>query len=344
MNRFLITGGAGFIGSHLAEALLGRGDQVTIIDDLSTGRFENVEHLVGRPLFGFAIDTINNETVLDRLASQSDVIVHLAAAVGVELVVQFPVHTIATNVGGTEAVLRAARRYRLKTLIASTSEVYGKGARVPFGEDDDVLLGPTCRHRWAYAATKMVDEFLGLAYHREYGLPVIAFRLFNTVGPRQTGRYGMVMPRFVAAALRDQPIRVFGDGTQRRCFGHVQDVVRAIVALADAPQAVGQVFNVGTAEEVSILDLARRVIALTCSRSEIVTVPYDEAYPDGFEDMIRRVPDTTRIRQAVGWSPQHSLDDIIRDVAAWLRQKGDEVDQGKNQRGRMDTIRGVTRG
>lgn len=322
MARFLITGGAGFIGSHLTEALLARGDQVAALDDLSTGCFENVEHLAGHPHFSLAVDTVSSEMVLDRLASQSDVIVHLAAAVGVELVVQSPVRTIATNIGGTEAVLQAARRYRLKTLLASSSEVYGKGTRVPFGEDDDVLLGPTCRHRWAYAATKMVDEFLGLAYHREYGLPVTVFRLFNIVGPRQTGRYGMVMPRFVAAALCDQPIRVFGDGTQRRCFGHVQDAVRAIVALADAPQAVGQVFNVGTAEEVSVLDLARRVIALTCSRSEIVTVPYDEAYPDGFEDMARRVPDTTRIRQAVGWVPQHSLDDIIRDVAEWLKQKG----------------------
>jgi UDP-glucose 4-epimerase len=318
MTRFLITGGAGFIGSHLAEVLLERGDRVAILDNLSTGCFENIAHLASHPHSDFAIDEIGNEIVLDRLASQCDVIVHLAATVGVELVVKSAVCTITTNIGGTEAVLRVARRYRAKTLIASSSEVYGKGVRVPFCEDDDVLLGPTCRHRWAYAASKMIDEFLGMAYHREYGLPVVCFRLFNTVGPRQTGRYGMVMPRFVGASLAGRPLNVYGDGTQTRCFCHVRDVVRAIIALVDAPSAVGQVFNVGGREEISILALARRVIELTGSQSEIVFVPYQEAYGVGFEDMARRVPDTTRIQRVVGWTPQYSLDDAILDIARSL--------------------------
>jgi UDP-glucose 4-epimerase len=320
--RFLITGGAGFIGSHLAEALLARGDTVTIIDNLSTGRFENVQHLVSNPRFGSAIDSITTETVLDRLASQCDILIHLAATVGVELVVRSPVQTILTNVDGTEVVLRTARRYRAKTLIASSSEVYGKGARIPFHEDDDVLLGPTCRARWAYAASKMIDEFLGMAYHHEYGLPVMSFRLFNTVGPRQVGRYGMVMPRFVSAALAGKTLQVYGDGMQTRCFCHVRDVVRAIIALAQEPTAVGRVFNIGSTDPISILDLARRVIALTHSSSDIVFVPYDQAYAEGFEDMARRVPDTSRIQQAVGWKPQSTLDDIILDVARWLNETG----------------------
>lgn len=322
MARFLITGGAGFIGSHLAEALLARGDTVTIIDNLSTGRFENVQHLVSNPRFGSAIDSITTETVLDRLASQCDILIHLAATVGVELVVRSPVQTILTNVDGTEVVLRTARRYRAKTLIASSSEVYGKGARIPFHEDDDVLLGPTCRARWAYAASKMIDEFLGMAYHHEYGLPVMSFRLFNTVGPRQVGRYGMVMPRFVSAALAGKTLQVYGDGMQTRCFCHVRDVVRAIIALAQEPTAVGRVFNIGSTDPISILDLARRVIALTHSSSDIVFVPYDQAYAEGFEDMARRVPDTSRIQQAVGWKPQSTLDDIILDVARWLNETG----------------------
>jgi UDP-glucose 4-epimerase len=323
VTSVLITGGAGFIGSHLSEALLARGDKVTIIDDLSTGRFENVEHLVAHPRFHFAIDSIANEAVLDRLASECEVIVHLAAAVGVKLVVQHPVRTITTNVGGTEAVLRAARRYRAKTLIASTSEVYGKGLRLPFHEEDDVLLGATSRHRWAYAASKLVDEFLGLAYHREYGLPVVLFRLFNTVGPRQVGRYGMVMPRFVGAALAGETLSVYGDGTQSRCFCHVEDAVRAIVALSQAPAASGRVFNVGATEPIAIAQLAQRVIDLTDSTSQIAFVPYEEAYPEGFEDMQRRQPDISRIRRLVGWVPERSLDEIILDVANWLRERGD---------------------
>jgi len=315
LTRVLITGGAGFIGSHLAEAFLARGNRVTVIDDLSTGRFENIAHLTSNSQFGFAIDSIENDVVLDRLASQADLIVHLAAVVGVRLVVESPVDTIVTNIDGTAAVLHAARRYRTKTLIASTSEVYGKGAQVPFHEEDDVLLGPTSRSRWSYAASKMVDEFLGLAYARQYGMSIVLFRLFNTVGPRQTGRYGMVMPRFVQAALAGEPLQVYGDGTQTRCFCHVADAVRAIVGLSGEPQAVGRVFNVGATEEIAILDLAKRVVELLDSTSEIVLVPYERAYKPGFEDMARRVPDISRIGQLIGWRPERSLDQIILDVA-----------------------------
>lgn len=319
MTRYMITGGAGFIGSHLCEALLEAGHQVWAIDDLSTGQRENVAHLLKHHGFSLIVEDICNLEALERLARECEVIVHLAAVVGVDKVLNEPVRTLETNLGGTEAVLKVARQHGLKTLIASTSEVYGKGVRVPFREDDDVLLGPTDKHRWAYAASKMVDEFMGLAYYREYGLPVVIFRLFNTVGPRQTGRYGMVLPRFVRAALHNEPLRVFGDGQQSRCFGHVKDAVRAIMALADAPQAVGQVFNVGSTEEISIMGLAQRVIALTGSRSAIELVPYEQAYPDGYEDMRRRVPDITRIRETVGWEPRHSLDQIIHDVAESLR-------------------------
>jgi UDP-glucose 4-epimerase len=320
VTRVLITGGAGFIGSHLADALLSRGDEVTIVDDLSTGSFDNIAHLRSNPRFSFAIDTIEHESVLDRLASQSDVIIHLAAVVGVQLVVESPVQTITTNVNGTEAVLEAARRYRAKALIASTSEVYGKGVQIPFREEDDVLLGATSRHRWAYAASKMVDEFLGLAYHHQYGLPVVLVRLFNTVGPRQTGRYGMVMPRFVGAALTGETLHVYGDGTQTRCFCHVKDTVQAIIGLAGEASAVGRVFNIGTTEEISILSLAQRIIELLESHSKIEFVPYAQAYEKGFEDMARRVPDIARIHQAIGWAPWHSLDDIILDVADALRE------------------------
>lgn len=318
--RVLITGGMGFVGSHLAEALLEKGYQVTVVDNLSTGRFENIEHLLGHPQFHFAIDDITNEPVLDRLVSQCDLIFHMAAAVGVKLIVEHPVHTVETNVRGTEVVLKAALRYRVKVLIASTSEVYGKGNRIPFAEDDDVVLGATRNNRWAYAASKMVDEFLGLAYYQEKKLPVVVFRLFNTVGPRQTGQYGMVVPRFVQAALQGKPIQVYGDGEQSRCFMHVHDAVDAIMRLAEYPEAVGQVFNIGATESVTILELAQRVLqhvgATRNGHEPIVYVPYEQAYAAGFEDMRRRVPDISKINRTIGWKPTHTLDEILRDVIA----------------------------
>ncbi len=322
--RALITGGAGFIGSHLAETLLAEGHSVTIIDNLSTGHFANIEHLVGRPGFHFAIDSITNEIVLDRLASECDTIFHLAAAVGVELIVRRPVYTIETNVMGTEAVLRAARRYRAYVLVASTSEVYGKGSRVPFSEDDDVLIGPTSRNRWAYAASKMVDEFLALAYYHELGMPVTVLRYFNTVGPRQTGQYGMVVPRLVGQALRGEPLTVFGNGQQSRCFSDVQDVVRATILLAQHPQAVGQVFNIGTTREITIAGLAELILSVLApdaartDHERIRYVPYAEAYAPGFEDMQRRVPDTSKIQRLLDWSPRVPLEETIRRVAAAL--------------------------
>jgi UDP-glucose 4-epimerase len=321
MVRALITGGAGFIGSHLAEALLKQGHQVTVIDNLSTGRFENIEPLTQNPNFRFAIETITNTTVMDRLVSECDVIYHLAAAVGVSLIVSNPIHVIETNVGGTEIVLQTARRYRKKVLIASTSEVYGKGNHVPFSEGDDSIMGPTTKSRWSYATSKALDEFLALAYHKEAGLPVVIFRLFNTVGPRQRGHYGMVIPRFVQWALAGEPIRVYGDGQQSRCFANVSDAVRAIIGLAECEQAVGEVFNIGTQEEITILELARKVKERTNSPSEIVFIPYQEAYEAGFEDMRRRVPDITKIRQMIGWEPQKNLDQTLDEIIAYFRER-----------------------
>jgi UDP-glucose 4-epimerase len=312
--RYLITGGAGFIGSHLCELLLNAGHRVVAIDDLSTGRIANIAHLQPLPHFQFVRETIQNAQVLDRLTSESDVVVHLAAAVGVQLIVEDPVRTIRTNIMGTEAVLEAAHRYGCKVLIASTSEVYGKGVRVPFCEDDDRLMGATSRSRWAYAESKAVDEFLGLAYYHQFGHPVVIMRFFNTVGPRQTGRYGMVVPRFVRAALRGEPLAVYGDGTQSRCFADVADVTRAVVALAEQPQAVGEVFNVGTTEEITIRGLAERVVALADSRSEIVQVPYDQAYGPGFEDMQRRVPSIDKIAALIDYAPKYMLDDTLLRV------------------------------
>jgi len=308
---WFVTGAAGFIGSHLVDALLARGNRVLGLDNLSTGRLQNIEHALAHPRFHFARASLSDEIVLDRLASEADVIVHLAAVVGVELIVERPTHTIETNVMGTEAVLRTALRYRNRVLLASTSEVYGKGSKIPFAEDDDIVLGPTSKSRWGYAASKMIDEFLGLAYHHEHGLDVVPFRLFNTAGPRQTGRYGMVIPRFVGQALRGEPITIFGDGTQRRCFCDVNDVVRAIVGLAEHPDAAGRVFNIGGHEEVTIRQLAERVKSVADSLSEIVYVPYAEAYATGFEDMHRRVPDTTRIHQLLGWSAEIPLDETL---------------------------------
>jgi UDP-glucose 4-epimerase len=314
--RALITGGAGFIGSHLSERLLDEGHQVTVIDDLSTVAFENIAHLKGRPGFTYTIDTVTNEPLLAELVDQCDVVFHLAAAVGVKLIVEAPVRTIETNVHGTEVVLRAAARKHKLVIIASTSEVYGKSVDVPFREDGDLALGPTNKHRWAYACSKAIDEFLALAYHHERKLPVIVVRFFNTVGPRQTGRYGMVVPNFVRQALDGQPITVFGDGNQTRCFTYVGDVVDALVKLCQEPRAIGEVYNLGNEEEVSIRELAERVKASTGSASPIVTIPYDQAYESGFEDMPRRVPDISKVRALIGFEPKVKLDEILRLVIA----------------------------
>jgi len=318
----LITGGAGFIGAHLTRALLERGDRVAVLDNLSTGSIENIRAFAHHPLYSFAIDDLRNELVLDRLASEADAIVHLAAAVGVQLVVERPTETIETNVLGTHAVLAAARRYRCRTLLASTSEVYGKGVKVPFAEDDDLLLGASSRSRWSYAASKLLDEFLGLAAHREYDLPVTVVRFFNTVGPGQTGRYGMVVPRFVRAALQGAPIPVYGDGDQSRCFCHVRDTVRAVIDLLDLPDKTsGEIYNIGSGQEVTINELAQTVIDRTESASSIQYIPYSEAYAPGFEDMRRRVPDTGKVHAAIGWAPKYNLNQILDDVIEFERPR-----------------------
>lgn len=320
--RYLITGGAGFIGGHLSEALVAAGHHVVAIDNLSTGRLENVAALSGNPNFQLVIETITNDNVMDRLVSECDLIVHLAAAVGVELVVHSPVHTIETNVMGTETVLKTARRYRKKVLIASTSEIYGKSEDIPYHEDADRLMGATSRSRWSYATSKALDEFLALAYYREMGLPVVIFRLFNTVGPRQRGRYGMVVPRFVRQALSGQPITVYGDGMQSRCFCDVRDVVPAIIGLAENEDAIGEVYNIGSQHEINILDLARKVKAMTESASDIVLVPYEEATQEGFEDMRRRVPDTRKVHGLLNWEPDRTLDETIGDIIRQFKQEG----------------------
>jgi UDP-glucose 4-epimerase len=319
MTHTLITGGAGFIGSHLAEALLERGDQVTVIDDLSTGRFENIAPLVGKPNFRYALETITNETVMDRLGSECDRILHLAAAVGVQLIVNDPVRTIETNVMGAEAVLRVARRYRRKVFIASTSEVYGKNNKVPFCEEDDGVFGATTRTRWAYATSKALDEFLALAYNRSYKLPVVIGRFFNTVGPRQSAQYGMVIPRFVRQAVTGDPITVFGDGNQTRCFCNVRDVVRAVLLLIENPQAEGQVFNIGSKEEISMRALAELVKKRAASSSPLEFIPYDKAYEVGFEDMRQRVPDIGKIHRVAGWEPKIPLADTLDEIIAYFR-------------------------
>jgi len=319
----LITGGAGFIGSHLADALLAEGHRVLAIDDLSTGCRENIAHLATHPQFQFTHASIEDEKALGNLVAQAKVIFHLAAAVGVKLIVEKPVQTIETNVMGTELVLRAAARQQCRVIIASSSEVYGKGSRVPFGEDDDVLLGPTSRSRWAYAASKMVDEFLGLAYFNEYETPVVSARLFNTIGPRQSGQYGMVVPRLIRQALAGEPLTVYADGSQTRCFCDVLDVVRALIGLASHQEAPGRVFNVGNTEEISILELARRIIKLTGSASTVRFIAFSEAYAPGFEDMQRRVPDISRIRELLGWRPTRSLDETLQAIINYERQKPD---------------------
>jgi UDP-glucose 4-epimerase len=313
--KALITGGAGFIGSHLAEALVRRGDQVFVLDDLSTGSIENIDPLRPNNRFRYTIDSVMNEPVTAELVDRVDVVFHLAAAVGVRLIVESPVNTIETNVHGTETVLKLANKKKKKVVLTSTSEVYGKSDVVPFREDADLVLGPTSRGRWSYACSKAIDEFLALAYHKEKRLPVVVCRLFNTVGPRQTGRYGMVIPSFVKQALLGHPITVFGDGSQRRCFADVSDVVGAILALADAPQAVGEVFNVGNdRQEVTMHELASLVRDRSRSASEIAMVPYEKAYEEGFEDMLRRVPDLSKIRRIVGYEPRVSLEGIVDRV------------------------------
>lgn len=323
-EKILVTGGAGFIGSHLCDLLLEQGHSVVAIDNLSTGRLANIAHLREHPNFQFVRETISNTLVLDRLTSEAQMVIHLAAAVGVQLIIEDPVYTIRTNIMGTEAVLDAANRYGCKVLIASTSEVYGKGVAVPFRETDDRLMGPTTHSRWAYATSKAVDEFLGLAYQAQFGLPVIVVRLFNTVGPRQTGQYGMVVPRFVRQALRSEPLSVYGDGQQTRCFSDVADVVDGITRLANQPEAVGQVFNLGATQEISILELAKRVIALTGSTSEIHFIPYSEAYAPGFDDMRRRVPSIEKISQLTGFYPRYSLDETLQRVINYERELNHE--------------------
>jgi UDP-glucose 4-epimerase len=317
--RVLITGGAGFIGSHLADAYLQRGDEVLVIDDLSTGTIDNIQHLKSNPKFHYTIDSVHNQPVTAELVDQCDVVFHLAAAVGVKLIVESPVRTIETNVRGTEVVLALANKKQKRVLIASTSEVYGLSTDVPFKEDGNLVMGATTKGRWSYACSKAIDEFLALAYWREKKLPTTIVRLFNTVGPRQTGRYGMVIPTFVKQALAGRPITVYGNGKQTRCFGYVGDVVGALIKLMDSPDSVGQVYNIGSSEEISILQLAEKVRELTQSTSEIVFVPYDDAYEEGFEDMPRRVPDTTKISQLVGFKPKMTLDGILETVISFHR-------------------------
>jgi UDP-glucose 4-epimerase len=317
--KALITGGAGFLGSHLAELLLANGDEVHVIDNLSTGSIENIEPLKGHDRFHYAIETIMNEPALAELVDRVDVVFHLAAAVGVRLIVESPVNTIETNVHGTEKVLKLANKKRKKVVLTSTSEVYGKADAVPFREDGDLVMGPTSKGRWSYACSKAIDEFLALAYHKEKRLPVVVARLFNTVGPRQSGRYGMVIPNFVKQALLGHPITVHGDGTQTRCFTYVSDVVGQLAAVAAEPAAVGEVFNVGNdREEVTILELAERVKSRTGSASEITLVPYEKAYEEGFEDMHRRVPSLDKLRALTGYEPVVHLDEILDRVIAYF--------------------------
>jgi UDP-glucose 4-epimerase len=328
----LITGGAGFIGSHLAEALLARGNDVSIIDDLSTGSMQNIEHLklpygapngsaAPLPRFRFFRDTVSNVPLLAELIGHCDIVFHLAAAVGVKLIVESAVRTIETNVRGTEIVLELANNARKKVLLTSTSEVYGKASKVPFTEDDDLVLGPTVKGRWAYACSKALDEFLAYAYWRERGLPVVIVRLFNTVGPRQTGRYGMVLPTFVRQACRNEPITIFGSGKQSRCFGYIADVIEALIGLAECESAVGNVFNIGTPTEISIEDLAHLVKELSGSTSPIAYLPYGKAYGPGFEDMPRRVPDISKIHKFIQWEPKVQLREMIESVIAFERER-----------------------
>jgi len=321
INRVLVTGGAGFIGSHLCEALLGRGHEVHVIDDLSTGRIQNIVHLQDNPRFHFTLGTILDNPALESLMPKVDRVFHLAAVVGVKKIIQQPVDTIETNILGSHNVLALAARYDKPCVVASTSEVYGKSAKHPFTEDDDVVYGPTTKRRWSYACSKAIDEFLALAYHDTHNLPVVIARLFNAAGPRQTGRYGMVLPRFVDQALRGEPITVYGDGRQTRSFAFVTDIVRALLLLADCPAAIGQVINVGNPEEVTIGELAKLVKKITRSESEIQFIPYDEAYQPGFEDMHRRIPNISKVTKLVGFKPEVKLKEIVNRVVAARRQE-----------------------
>ena len=317
--KILITGGAGFIGSHLSDKLIAEGHEVTVIDDLSTGRYANIAHLEDKPGFRLIIESVLNAGLIERLIRDTDRVYHMASAVGVRLIMEQPVKTIETIFHGTDLILKFCSRYRKRVLIPSTSEVYGKGISVPFKEDDDLLTGGTDKHRWAYACAKTLDEFLALAHWKETQLQVVVCRLFNTVGPRQTGQYGMVVPRFVHAAIRNETIEVHGDGTQSRCFGHVYDVVEGLTRLIETPECFGTVVNLGNSEECSINDLAKRAIALTGSSSQIKYISYDEAYGEGFEDMQRRVPSLEKAKRLIGYQPTRTLDDIINDVSAEFR-------------------------
>jgi len=314
--KALITGGAGFIGSHLAEALLSRGETVHAIDDLSTGRMENVRHLVGNSKFRIAVESIHNETVMDRLVSECDLIYHLAAAVGVNLIIHRPVDVIETNVLGTGMVLKLASRHLKKVLITSTSEIYGKNSKTPLNEEDDRILGPTTKSRWSYSSSKAIDEYLSMAYHRERNLEVTIVRLFNTIGPRQTGRYGMVVPRFIAQARKGEPISVYGTGQQIRCFAYVSDVVRAMIELPKHPGAAGEIFNLGNDEPIRIVELAEKVKEMTGATSDIEFIPYDQAYEKGFEDMEVRVPDLSKINALIGYRPEVCLDEGLKRIIA----------------------------
>jgi len=320
-SRALVTGGAGFIGSHLCEELAARGMMVDVIDDLSTGRLANIEHLLQGDSFHLVKDSILNEQSMTLLTERCDIVFHLAAAVGVELIVEDPVRTIETNIRGSEVVLETANRFNKKVILASTSEIYGKSEGVPFGEEDDTVLGATTQSRWSYSCSKMIDEFLALAYHKQFGLPVIIVRPFNTIGPRQIGLYGMVVPRFIRAALRGEPIRVFGSGEQTRSFVYVKDVVEALLKLAEEPRAVGDVFNLGSDHEITILDLAKTIKRLTNSDSQIVFVPYDEAYGQKVDDMRRRVPDLTKIKRLIGYEATTSLEDTLKIVAQSIQDE-----------------------
>lgn len=317
--KILITGGAGFIGSHLADKLLEQGDEVFVIDDLSTGSIENIIHLKDNPRFHYTIESVRNLQVVAELVDRCEVIFHLAAAVGVKLIVESPVKTIKTNIYGTEVVLELANKKKKKVLIASTSEVYGKSDKVPFKEDDDMVLGPTKKARWSYACSKAIDEFLALAYYKEKKLPVVIVRLFNTVGPRQTGRYGMVIPTFVQQALQSQPLTVYGSGKQTRSFTYVKDVIGALIALARHPEAVGEVFNIGNDREISIEELARLIKKRAGSSSEIVYIPYDVAYQEGFEDMQRRMPDITKAGKLIGFKPSMDVEGIVDSVIEYYK-------------------------